>query len=434
VLPALKATGARVQRNLQRAGTGSAIRFGIGATVLIVAEVGLAVGFLTVGGAMSQGLVANSSADMEIEPEEYALAMVRVPWTDHSALENDLRVEEFRAEVVHAHEELLRRLSAEPGVRGVAMATALPGMGHPSRLVEVEGEARGEGFQGHEVMFARVDVGFFDGLGAEIRTGRGFTTSDLIGTERERTAVIVNSAFVQYVLGGGNPIGRHIRYVVPEGQQPGPWHEIVGVVGHLGMNELNAERDEGVYHPVAPGELHPIWTAVRVGENPLSFLPRLRAVTSDVDPDAMIQFPGSLDAPPNDDRTGIGYAILLLGFLSTVAIVLSGAGLYALMSFTVSQRTREIGIRSALGARPQNIVAAIATRAFLQLVGGVLTGLAFSAWFIPQVAGDDLTRGANWPVIIAGIAGLMITVGMLACLAPTIRGLRIRPIEALKER
>jgi predicted permease len=434
VLPALKATGARVQRTLQQTGTRSGIRFGLGASVLIVAEVALAVGFLTMGGAMSRSLLAGASAVMEIEPTEYAMALVRIPWTDHSALENDLRVTDFRAQVVRAHEELLRRLAAEPGVRGVAMGTALPGMGHGGRRVEVEGEVRGAGFEGREVMFARVDVGFFDGLGVQIQNGRDFTTSDLIGTlERDRTAVIVNSAFVEHVLGGGNPIGRHLRYLVPGGQEPGPWYEIVGVVGHLGMNEMNPERDEGVYHPAAPGEIHPIWTAVRVGEEPMSYLPRLRAITSEVDPDAMIQYPSALSDAPNDERTVTGYGILLLGFLSGVAIVLSGAGLYALMSFTVSQRTREIGIRTALGARPGRIVVAIARRAFVQLVSGVLAGVALGLWLISQVSGDESTRGANWTLMLATIAGFVFLVGMLACVAPTVRGLRIRPVEALKE-
>jgi hypothetical protein len=283
-------------------------------------------------------------------------------------------------------------------------------------------------------MFARVDVGFFQGLGARLEMGRDFGTADVIGAERDRNTVIVNTAFVEYVLGGGNPIGRRIRYVPPQNQQPGPWHEIIGVVGHLGMNEMNPERDEGVYHPVAPGELHPIWAAVRVGENPLGFLPRLRQITSEVDPDAMIQNPAALDEAPNGEREAIGYAILLLAFLSSIAIVLSGAGLYALMSFTVSQRTREIAIRTALGALPGSIVVAVARRAFLQLVAGIAVGVGVGAWLLSQMEGDDLTRGGNWPLMLSTIGAFVLVVGMLACIAPTVRGLRIRPVEALKQK
>jgi hypothetical protein len=276
-------------------------------------------------------------------------------------------------------------------------------------------------------------------LGARIENGRDFTNSDLLGTlDRDRTSVIVNIAFVEHVLGGGNPIGRRVRYLgggpdlAREGQEPSPWYEIIGVVGHLGMNETNPERDEGMYHPVAPAELNPIWTAVRVGEDPMSFLPRLRQIASEIDPDAMIQYPASLDHAPNEVLTATRWFTLLFAFLASIAIVLSGAGLYALMSFTVSQRTREIGIRTAVGARPGRIVVAIARRAFLQLVGGITLGVAVGIRLISMLS-DDTMRGANWPLMMVGIAGFVLLIGMLACLAPTLRALRIRPVEALKE-
>ncbi len=434
VFPALKAAGRRVQRNLQQATTGSGIRFGKGATLLIICEVALAMGFLTMGASMSRSLLAGASVQMEIEPDEYMMAMLRIPWTDHSALENDISVADFRTQVIATHEALASRLGAEPGVRGAAMASNLPAMQHGGRRLEVEGDDQGEDFQGHLVMRARVDVGFFDGLGVSVLDGRGFTTADLAGTiEEDRTAVIVNTAFVEYVLGGRNPIGRRVRYIPPEDQEPGPWYEIIGVVGHLGMNEMNPERDEGLYHPAAPGEMHPIWVAVHVGEDPLSFTPRFRQITGEVDAEAMIQYPAAMVDAPNGARQATQYGTILLVFLSTIAIVLSGAGLYALMSFTVSQRTREIGIRSALGARPGSIVIAIARRAFLQLVAGVIAGVGLALWLIQQTAGGTTSRGTNWTATLAAFAGFMLLVGMVACLAPTLRGLRIRPVEALKD-
>jgi putative ABC transport system permease protein len=440
VLPALKATGARVQQNLQRTGVGSGIRFGFGATVLIVAEVALAVGFLSMGGALARGLLPDRSVAMAIEPAEFAIGMLRIPSADGSAQQSDLADADFRARVVRFNETLEQRLAVEPGVRGVAMGDVLPGMYHePDGQVEVEGDQRPQVSQGYEVRHASVDVDFFEGLGAPIESGRDFNTTDLLGTlDRDRTSVIVNTAFVEHVLGGGNAIGRRVRYLgggpdlAREGQEPSPWYEIVGVVGHLGMNEENRARDEGIYHPVAPGEINPIWTAVRVGEDPMSFLPRLRQIASEIDPDAMIQYPASLDQAPNEARTGTRWITLLLAFLSSIAIVLSGAGLYALMSFTVSQRTREIGIRTAVGARPGGIVATIARRAFLQLVGGVTAGVAVGVKLISMLS-DDSTQGTNWQLMMAAIAGFVLLVGMLACLGPTLRALRIRPVEALRE-
>jgi hypothetical protein len=150
-------------------------------------------------------------------------------------------------------------------------------------------------------------------------------------------------------------------------------------------------RAEGLYHPVAPGELNPIWTAVRVGEDAMSFLPRLRQIASEIDPDAMIQYPASMDQPPNEERTWTRWITLLPGFLSSIA-----------------------------------------RRAFLQLVCGITVGVAVGVRLISMLS-DESTWGGNWQLMMAAIAGFVMLVGMLACLAPTRRALRIRPVEALRE-
>ena len=302
VLPALRATGRSVQVNLQGAVAGSRIRFGGLSTLLIVAEVGLAVGALAFGGNFSYALLTSASVESVVEPDEYLMAVVRVPRLELGAAESDA---EFRDAVATVHRALRDRLSTEPGVLGVAMGTRLPRMEHPRPEIEVDGEARGEGFRGHEVNVATIDIGFFDGLDQPILSGRGFTTADLVGLpEKDRTAIIVNTAFVERVLEGRNPIGQRVRYMVPEGREPGPWYEIVGVVGHLGMNELTPAWDEGMYHPAAPGEIHPIMTAVHLREDPLAFVARLRRIASEVDPLAMIQDPHVLRDAPQPRQNG----------------------------------------------------------------------------------------------------------------------------------
>ena len=434
VVPAVKATGPRVQRSLQGARAGSSMRFGGVSSVLIVAEVALAVAFLTAAGTLSQGLLADARVESEIETDEYQMSLVRIPWTDHSAFENDLRVDEFKADVVAAHEALLRQLQAEPGVRGVAMGSGLPGMEHPGRRIEVDGEDQGEEFQGHVVRFARVDVGFFDGLGASIHAGRDFNTGDLAGTlQAGRTSVIVNTDFVDNVLGGRNPLGQRFRYRVPDDQEPGQWYEIIGVVGHLGMNDGDPLADQGLDHPGSPGELHPIWTAVHVGADPMAFTPRLREITALVDPQAMIQYPAAMDKAPNGEKQAVTYGSLILFFLSGIALLLSGAGLYALMSFTVTQRRREIGVRTALGARSGNVFLAVARRAFVQLVVGTALGVGLGYLFVTELVGNRSDFGTDPMVILATCALFMFIVGLLACIAPTLRALGIKPVEALKE-
>ena len=434
VVPAFKATGKHVQNQLQRAATGSGVRFGFGSSALIVAEVALALAFLTVGGSLATTLIYGSTVDDGIPRDEYMMSVVRIPWTDHTAFENDLRVTAFAEEVAATHVELARRLEAEPSISRFAFGNRLPGMEHPRRRIEVDGADPQDGTEGHRVRQARVDVGFFDGFGAEILDGRTFTSSDLLGTiQEDRTAVIVNTAFVERVLGGRNAVGARFRYTVPDDQEPGPWYEIIGVVDHMGMNDLDPHRDEGVYHPAAPGEIHPIVVAALAGEDPLSFAPRLREIVTEVNPDAMVQYPRVLENAPNSDRDVNRYGVLLLLLVSAIAIVLSGAGLYALMSFTVDQRRREIGIRTALGATAQRIIRAVATRALLQLLVGLALGAVAGEGLMRLLLGDQEVLHMDPRLLLAAFAGFILLVGALACVAPTLRGLRIQPVEALRE-
>lgn len=200
------------------------------------------------------------------------------------------------------------------------------------------------------------------------------------------------------VLGGRQPLGRRIRYAVRSGSEPGPWYEIVGVVGHLGMDQLNPDLDWGVYHAVAPGDLHPVRFAIRVGADPESYAPRLRSLVAGIEPSALVEAGGPLDEVVNCDKFLATSGILFMAVTSAITILLAAAGIYALMSFTVAERTRELGIRTALGAQRPSIVAAIAKRAFAQLAVGVTIGAVLA---------------------------------MLACVSPTRRGLRMSPVEAL---
>ena len=445
VLPALRATGRGVGVSLQGARARSGMRVGRAATLLIVAEVALTVTFFTVGSTLTYALVENQAAGSEIDADEYLFVGLSVPWMDYG---NDLvgygsdslhlgdfwgaPVPEFRERVTAVVTDLRDHLAAEPGVRGVAMGNRVPEVWHPDAFVEVEGEEQGDDFRGHRIRNATVDIGFFDGLGHDILVGRGFNRGDLVGTPRgHRSAVVVNTAFVEHVLGGGNPIGRRVRYVLRGEQEPDPWYEIVGVVGHLGMNALSS-RDEGMYHPAAAGEIHPVMMAIRLGEAPLAFVPGLRAITSEVDAAAMIQWPSVLSDAPNHDKTLNLYGYLLLVLLCGITLLLSGAGLYSLMSFTVSQRTREIGIRTALGARAAGISVAVARRAFLQLVVGIAAGFVLSLSLLDSLRRADIP-GPDPVVTLMACSAFMLLVGLLACLGPTLRALRIEPVEALND-
>jgi ABC-type antimicrobial peptide transport system permease subunit len=199
------------------------------------------------------------------------------------------------------------------------------------------------------------------------------------------------------------------------------------------MDELNPDVDQGIYHPAGPGDLHPVRFAVRVGADPGSFAPRLRSLVAAIDPSAVIEAGGPLDEVVNYDKFLAASGILFMAVTSAITILLAAAGIYALMSFMVAERTREIGIRTALGAQRSSIVAAIARRAFAQLVVGVTIGAVLASLMLRGVEpGADVLQVTNWPVTVPIIAAGVLAVGMLACVSPTRRGLRVQPVEALR--
>ena len=192
--------------------------------------------------------------------------------------------------------------------------------------------------------------------------------------------VIVNRSFVDRVLAGRNPIGRRLREVNRNREDrrspadAGPWRTIVGVVPDLGTIHDDVLDLAAVYHPAAPGATFPTHMAVHVRGDWRALAPRLRAVAAAVDPALRLHDLRPLDEVGAGLWNEFDFLFRLLGGLSAVALLLSLSGIYAVMSFTVSRRTREIGIRVALGADQRRVLVPIFARPLLQVGLGVAAG------------------------------------------------------------
>lgn len=312
----------------------------------------------------------------------------------------------------------------------VTFGDGLPGMDHPGRKIEVDAVAApADSAGGLEVRAASVDVDFFSALGTPVLSGRAFHSGDLgFG----QGVVVVNRPFVQQVLGGRNPVGERVRYAAAAGEEPGPWHEIVGVVGDLGMNPSDPAEAAGMYHPVAPQRVAPFRMAVRVaGGSPESLAPRLRAITAAVDPTLRLYDVQRMDEVGRADQIANRLIAFVLVLVAFIALLLSTVGTYSLISFTVSQRTREIGIRIALGADPRRILITIFSRTFTQLATGVVAGGAVAALLLFAGLGDQMSR--EGPGLLLMVSAVMLGVGLLACVAPARRVLRIQPSQVVSE-
>ena len=435
VLPALQATGRRLQNDIRQMGGGTGVRLGKTWTALIVAQVAIAVAALPAAVNMAWGEIRNAITRPSYPPEEFLLAgLAPTPAEGASAdAAARARVARFGEDV----SELLRRLEVRPEVVGATYWAVLPGR---SGRVEVDGvPAPASSPSGHRVGSTGVGPGYLELFGARILAGRGFQPAD---ADTAANAVIVNEAFVRQVLGGGNALGRRLRYVPAQNRangdqvKPGRWHEIVGVAEDLQVNTFDTTlvRPALVY-AVSPAQAHlaedmGLEVRLRKPAAPADFAPTLRDITEGVNPALRLGRTYSMAELEQQDQLAVRLVALVLGLVLLSVFLLSAAGVYALTSFTVTRRRREIGIRSALGAHPRQVLLGVFSGVARQIVAGLALGITAAA-LIEAGSGGELMGGrAQFFRPLFGL--LMLIVALLGALGPARRGLRIEPTEALR--
>jgi putative ABC transport system permease protein len=433
IVPALKATGKRVHAGLQQfSARGSGLQLGRTWTALIVMQVAIAVAALP--------------AAMHFSSASYRQGTLKPPVVAHTLLKGTLGVANQAGEkaaiarLAERTPALLQRLEADAQVAAVTFAQRFPGS-----EMYVTFEAEGGGTSGDatgrepirvETRMNRVALNFFDVFGVPVLAGRAFVAAD---ANRNRPSVIVDQPFADE-MGGGNVLGRRVRLSTQQrdGQaEVGEWLEIVGVVPAFAHEYANPgafamPRMPRLYFAAAPGDVYPAALVVKLRTPPAGhFAQRLRDITAAVEPNARFD---NLEAVTDYwVRERFAFRVLSLGIvLVTLSVLLlSAAGIYAMMSFTVARRRREIGIRAALGADARRVLLGIFGRASAQLGAGIALGLAVASAI--EWVGPGGTMGGNALLLLPSVVGLMSLVGLLAAVGPARRGLKVQPTEALRD-
>jgi hypothetical protein len=270
---------------------------------------------------------------------------------------------------------------------------------------------------------AAVGAGYHESFGARVVAGRGLNAGDAGAPNRP---VVVNEAFMRVV--GRNPVGARIR-TSQAGSEPGPWHEIVGVVTDLWTFGADWSQAAYLYRAASAADVDPVVVAVRAAGNAAPLAPRVTALAQQVDAGLHLRDIVTLDDVVAQEHRRMARGSIVFGSVLLVAVVFAAAGLYALMAVAVARRTREIGIRIALGANPRHVLGSVFARAGRQLGGGIIAGntlILLLAWRADSLTADLLVSSAITSVVMA-------VVGVLACAAPARRALRIQPTEALRQ-
>jgi predicted permease len=431
LLPALKATGARVQDGLKRLGSGgTSMRFGGIWSFIIIAQVAVTVLCLPLAIGLSMEALSDHRARAPFPASEYFTFRPELDREIAFGSSEELSDDQFRTRLASVYQELKRRLLEQPGVTAVTFASHLPGMEHPRRRIEVQRSteppvilrANLEG----TVPIAAVDIDFFTTFRVPLVSGRTFRAADVGAADN---AVMVNESFARNL--GGNPLGVRVRYAARNAdEQPGDWQEIVGVVRNLGMEPTNHGDADFLFRPAAPADAYPPLVAVRVNGDLATLGPQLRAIALQVEPGLRLYGLQSLHDVVRQRTLPLVLMTLAGTIVVALAVLLSAAGLFALVSVSVTRRTREMAIRLALGASRRGVLAAMFGRAAFQLGMGIVVG---NLLVMLLLSGLTEWNTSGQLVVMAVISAFMVLVGLLACAVPARRTLAIQPTEALKE-
>jgi predicted permease len=431
LLPALKATRVSVRAGLQGiTSTGGTMKFGGIWSFIVGAQVACTLLFVPAAVGIFTNSLRDESAWPEFPTERYLTLSLRI---DNEALAGERGVPDdgqIGARRARAYEDVASRLREEPGVTNVTHGDRLPTTSPDWVAVEMEQDgappARLQGnFEGGFAM-AAVGAGYHDAFGAKIVAGRGLSAADAGAANHP---VVVNESFMRLV--GSNPVGARVRTLQRGSERElGPWHEIVGVVTDFeALFPADWDGAAYIYRAASAAELDPVLVAVRVAGDAAPLAPRVAALAPQVDVGLQLRDIVTLDEIVRKQRAPGIFGLVVFGSILLAAVVFSAAGLYALMAVVVARRTREIGIRVALGASPRRVLGSVFARAGRQLGGGILAGnglILLLAWRSDSLTTDLLVSSVITSVIMAAV-------GVLACAAPARRALRVQPTEALRQ-
>jgi putative ABC transport system permease protein len=319
--------------------------------------------------------------------------------------------------------DVQRLVDTIPGVIAAGLTTSLPRHSPEVQRVEVESA---DPDVSRLAPSAAVSPSFFDALGATVQTGRNFSETD--AAPGAPPVVIVNEPFAREWLRGA-PLGQRIR-TVGDGTV-GPWREVVGVVPDLGLSVGDASLRAGYYVPLT-SDASLVFVAMRVAGEPLQWTEPVWRALQTLDPALVPGRAVRLAEVNMEDRAFfVGLSSALVG-LGVVTLVLALVGLYSMMSLIVARRTREIGIRLALGASVSHVIRTIGARAALQIgIGGVVgAALAVASLRARSVLVSRMGDGGAWtlPLVLA----LLVVAGLVATWVPLRRALIVRPQDALR--
>jgi predicted permease len=323
-------------------------------------------------------------------------------------------------------DELLARISALPGVLGAAATNHLPlGRGDTNGGFEIGGVTYADQDPRPYAKKRVVSPAYFESLGIPVLSGRSFVQEDRQGAP---DVVVISEAVAARYWPGENPVGKRMRY----NWGPGDVQEIVGVVGDVKHDGLDQPVEPMIYRPVAQFPMPGLSIIVKTRAEPLDQIAAIRKQLAELDASLPIAEVGTLESVVSASLSSRRTFMLLLAGVATIALLVATVGVYAITAQSVAQRTREIGVRMAIGAERRDVLRLVLREELTAIAGGLIVGV------LGALATTRLLRTSLYqvsptdPLTFVGVSALLLFVAVLACCLPAMRAARLDPVRALR--
>jgi len=421
--PAVQTSRTNLQETLKEGGRGAtADRSGHAMRrVLVVAEVALALTLLTGAGLLIKSLALLQDVNPGFDARNLLTFRVTIPNAKYRS--DTARVQYF--------ERAAEAVRAVPGVTDVGLASALPFSGNGGTgSFRVEGYQPPAGQPGPWGDLRTVSPGLFTTLRVPLLKGRLFTELD--GASGPQVA-IVDDEMVRRYWPNVDPVGKRITFNNPQRDSVIDWITVVGVVGHTKHEGLDAENRVQLYFPYRSGVGGGMSFAIRTAGDPTQALPALRSAIHSIDRDVPIAGAATMNTNISNSMGQRRFAMMLLGLFAVMAMVLASIGIYGVMSYSVTQRAHEIGIRMALGAARRNVLGMVMGQGLALVAIGVVIGVAGAFGLTRLIASQLFGVQPTDPTTFVLVALTLVGVAAMATLVPALRATRVDPVVALRD-
>jgi len=385
---------------------------------LVVIEMAIALVLLVSSGLLIRSLVRLQNVNPGFDPHNVLAADVDLPDQKYTNAKQD----QFAR-------ELMPRLAALPGAESVAGVFPLPMTGSEMQTsVQIEGRPVAESDEAHATIFS-VTPGYFRTMKIALLQGRDFTAQDGLET---KPVVIVNESLARQFFPGENPIGKRIHPGISVDEKPSRMREIVGVVADVKFKNLTSEWKPTTYVPQAQIPIGRLTVIVRTAGDPSILARPLAETVRSIDPDLPAYNVKTVEEYLDGTIAIPRFNTMLLGIFAGLALVLTAIGLYGVISYSVAQRTHEIGIRMALGAQPSEMMRLVVGQGVRLALFGVGLGLIAAFAFTHFLSSLLFGVTATDPISFVTVVVTLLAVVLLACYVPARRAMRVDPMVALR--